>query len=277
MKQVQGMVTKFIVILLAICWGNLAFANEGSHPAPQVAKWYKVYWSGIHVADMIATVEDKKMDIMIDSYGIAKTLSKFSSKTRSTFVFKDGRYVPASYYSAFTQRRGDRSIDINYNTEGVITSEVVNPPDKSWKRPPVEDDKKVGAYDPVTVFLAARNYLKMAHEAQKNYFSLPVYDGRRLSRIHFHIVGEQIIEVEDTKHDVVKVVVSRDQVAGFAKREMKRSKEEEPTITFYFSNDEHFMPIKAFAQAPIGTAVMLLEKTCSSVADCTPYGMANLD
>jgi hypothetical protein len=234
----------------------------------KTVRWYKVYWSGIHVADLKADVKEDGLDAIIESYGIVKKISKYESKFKTKFQYVEGEFVPNSYYTEFQQRNGSRKIDIKYNNDGVVSEEKVVPPDNRAKRPAVDDNLKQDAFDPLTAFMAARKMLKESLAKGEDQFELKMYDGRRLAKLVFNIEGRFDRNIKGNKHKVIKVTFKRKPIEGFTNNELKRMKGEEPIFTLYLSDDEKLLPLKADAEAPLGTAVLLFEKECLSIDEC---------
>lgn len=267
---------KFVLaVLLAFCSIPASFANirpEAASTAfvetPNVARWYKVYWGGVHVADLKAEIHGNQMDTVIESFGLAKKVSKYESKSRTMFDLVDGQYRPQSFYTEFQQRHGDRTIDIKYAPDGKIAQETVTPPDNRAKRPAVTDERKHSSADPLTAAIIARQKIRESLEKGQKHFSFPMYDGRRLSTLDFTIHGRMPRRIDGVDYNVVKVSFKRIPVQGYTGNELKRMKKEEPEFTVYLSDDEQLLPIKADAAAPLGTAVLILEKECASMAAC---------
>jgi len=167
----------------------LSTANVSAKALPNdtinTVRWYKVYWSGIHVADLKAQVKEDGLDAEIKSFGIVKKISKYESTFQTRFGYVEGEFIPYSYYTEFQQRNGGRKIDIKYNKDGIIADETVTPPDNRAKRPAVEDELKHDTFDPLTAFMVARKKLKESLLNGDNSFDLKMYDGRRLAQLDF--------------------------------------------------------------------------------------------
>ena len=257
--------TKIITLIIVL----FTFSAAASTEKPEATRLYRVYWSGLHIADLAASVKGNKVDTIIESYGIVRKVSKYRSKTQSKFDFADGRFVPLSFYAEFTQRNGGRSIDIKYDESGNIIHEKVTPPDKRYKRPAVEDEMKINTVDPLTAFLAARLKLIENMQAGKQNFSFNMYDGRRLSRLDFKIKGRYERDFEDHgKQKIIEVAFRRNPVAGYTDNELERIDGEEPDFTVFLTDDDKLLPIKVDAKAKLGTAVLLYDKDCDDIEVC---------
>lgn len=234
----------------------------------KVVRWYKVYWSGIHVADLKAEIKEDSIEASVDSFGIVKKISKYQSEFKSTFGYVEGKFIPYSYYTDFKQRKGSKKINLNYNKDGVIIEESVIPPDNRQKRPAVEDGLKIGSFDPLTVFMVARQKVKASLVGGKTSFNLNMYDGRRLADLQFKISPSFQMRINGKDENVIKVTFSRKPVKGFTNNELKRMAGEEPIFTTYVSNDVQLLPLKMDADAILGKAVLVFEKECPSIQEC---------
>ncbi len=232
------------------------------------AAWYKVYWTGVHIADLVVEVKDGSMDTVIESYGIVKKISKYASRTSSKFSFENGKYIPKSFYTQFQQRNGGKKINIVYNSSGIIEAESVTPPDKRGKRPAVKNEMKVDTVDPLTAVMVAHAKIKESLKQNIKNFSFNMYDGRRLAQLDFTIGGRMHRNINGKSYNVVMVTFVRKPIAGFTNKELSRMKEEEPVFTIYLNDDKYLMPIKADAEAPLGKAILIMEKECKSIETC---------
>ncbi|MDB2415273.1 DUF3108 domain-containing protein [Rickettsiales bacterium] len=262
---------KIIYIFSIIClltYSKSSFAATDDTDKLQTAPWYKVYWGGFHIANLWTEITDGQIKAVIESYGLVKTLSKYESSTKSSYIKKDNRFLPAHFQTIFKQRHGSRSIDIKYNDSGNIKDEAVIPPDNRLKRPAVEDAKKKNAVDPLTAILVARQKIKNGLKNGNDKFSINMYDGRRLSELDFTIYGKQQKTIKNRQYDVIKIDFKRLPIEGYTDNELKRFKSEEPVFTLYLEDNDLMLPIKAEADAPLGTAVLLMEKDCLTLSQC---------
>ena len=234
-----------------------------------VKRWYKVYWAGIHIANLLAQSSGNKIDALIDSRGIVKKVSKFSSDTSTVFNFDGNSYTPVSFHTKFRLKNKTREINIEYDESGTITKDSVVPPDRRSKRPAVPESMKKNTFDPLTSFMKARYEIKNNLAKGQNKFTIDMYDGRRLSKLNFEIVGKfKDYNINNVKRDVIKAYFKRESVAGYTSNELRRAKKEEPLFTLYISDDEYFLPIKVDAKAPLGSVVILFEKECEALEEC---------
>lgn len=281
----------FIIITFSLAIGlgsshlTAAPINEESQVANlQISRWYKVYWLGMHVGDLMSEIKETKpgvyaIESRLHSRGIAKRFTKFWSIAKSHSVLSNkGDLLPSNFTNRSNLRKKKRQISINYQHEGRIASEQVTPPDNRKKRPAVATEKKLGAVDPHTAILLAHKKIRQALVTGKNVFTIPLYDARRLSHLHFTVHGRKIIEHQDNDTKVIHVSVKRDLIAGYTNNEHKRLKKENPVIDIYLEDNATMMPIQALATAPIGSANVVLERECYSLDSCrsTPKDYAYL-
>jgi len=250
-----------VIVFFAVTQPSYALKEDS-------ARWYKAYWSGIHVGDLFAQFKEGKFNARVETIGIVKKISKYRSDFSGTYDYKDGKYAPRSYYTFFTRRGGNKTIDITYDENGNVTYDKTVPPDKAFKRKPVIAENKNGTFDPLTAILEIRRQIKLALDEGRKEFDVKVYDGRRLARFAFKIIGRYDRTIEDTPYKVIQVDFFRHPIEGFTKNELKRRKGEEAEYTMYLSDDEYMLPLKVDAEAPLGTAVILFEKECPSIEQC---------
>lgn len=257
----------FFIVIILFTFTNRSYAQNNENILTDKARWYKIYWSGIHIADLKIQMTDGEVKSVIESYGIVKKVSKFHNITNTKFDYVDGKYIPKIFSNTAKHRHGNRTIDVEYNN-GLITKEAVNPPDKRFKRPAVDDKMKIGAFDPLSVALNAREQVKNGLKNGARKFSINMYDGRRLARLDFNIIGRTKKSILKTERDIVEVNFKRIPLAGFTDNELERMEGEEPLFVIYLSDDNYFLPIRVEADAPLGTAVFLFEKDCVSIKNC---------
>ena len=250
----------FIAILLFPCLSSAE--NEA-----KVARWYKVYWNNVYIADFKAEIGEKSMVVDIDSRGIVKKISKYTNHTYSKFHVENGNYVQEYFESHLRQRQGTKEVAIYYDKNGKIRSETLTPPDSKGKRPLVAKEAKAGVVDPLFAAIVARDKIKAALADGTKSFNFNIYDGRRLSRLEFNIYGMENIKILEKKQDVVKISFKRIAIDGFTNNELKRMKGEEPDFVLYLEPGTLF-PVKADAAAPLGKATFMLERECMSMEEC---------
>lgn len=267
MKMKKLNIILFIGVLL-LSTNSIAKPREFSDI--NAARIYKVYYAGLHIADFITQATNNRVEAIIESKGIAKLFSNYSSKTFVTYKYNKAKndYIPFEFFTESKLKNRERKINITYNDIGNIVTENVTPPDNRTKRPAVENNLKIGALDPLMVAIFARDKIHEAINKQENEFTLKVYDGRRLANLYFTINGKETVKFNNENKPAINVTLKREPVAGFTNNELKRMENEEPTITIYLSDDEMLLPLKANAKAPLGSAVLKLEKECKTLQNC---------
>lgn len=271
-KIIQAIHRRLFFLLYAcfIFYSPIALAATTSPDTQTLVRWYKIYWSGIHVADLIASLSQGNFTTQIETYGLAKTISKYASLTSLEYNKNNNIYAPIAYHSKFNQRHGGRSVEISYLENGKIAYQSVTPPDAEWKRPKVPEALRKHAVDPLAAFLLAQQKIKEALEQNNQRFTIDVYDGRSLYGLDFTVYGRIKKKIKDREYSLIQVEFKRRSIAGFTANELKKIPTEEPTFTVYLSDDELLLPLKADAEAPLGTAVLFLEKECRSLNECLP-------
>ncbi len=259
--------SKIIFKLSIISWVMLSPLSSFAENNQKSARWYKVHWNNMYLADLKVELRDNDITAKIDSHGVIKTISKYSNYSHSKFHNNNGKYIPEIFNSNLTQRQGKKDIIIKYGENGEITEESVIPPDNRYKRPAVENHLKKDAPNPLVAVLLTRDKIRESLEKGENKFEYNIYDGRRLARLEFNIIGKETIKLHGNNLNALKITFKRIPVAGFTNNELKRMKGENPDFTIYL-DEKDLLPIKADAVAPLGKAFFTLVKECESIEKC---------
>lgn len=271
----------FLCIITLCTLSGLVHAQEDAMPHRvlkplNMAGWHEVYWSGLHIGDLVTYIEETtdghyRIRTAIESRGLAGVISQFFSRneTQGRFNAKDNHYWPGQFRTYFHSRKTPRAITLFYDNKGHIPERLYNPLENRDKRPDVAAELRAGTLDPLTLILQARHQLHRALMQGNKAFSINMYDGRRLSRFDFTLQGSTIITRQGEKSRTQHVTIQRTPIAGFTGRELERMEEgEEPVIDAWFSDDAELIPIEIRASALLGTAVGRLKKLCSNYQDC---------
>jgi hypothetical protein len=229
------------------------------------ARWYRVYWGAVTVADLyiilLPTREGYGIRTVIRSRGIAKMLSRWQSDAGATMTFETpDKYRPVRYKTAFQLRNKKRRIDIRWDKNGNITKESNEPPENRNKRPAVSAEGKKGAYDPLTAIMVARDKIRKAILAGKKKFTVPMYDGRRRTDMNFTIHGAN-------DKGQIHVSFTEGSIEGYTNSELKDLKERDAYFHLYLDPKDLF-PVFGKGQSLIGKAYIRLKKECSTLREC---------
>ena len=247
---------KRIQCALAI-WLLFSQAAHAAIPDPQ-AQYIRVYWGGFHMASLIAGWEktpqgETLMHVVVQTYGLAKTVSKYSSDTIS--LSQEG--VPLKFKTHFTHLKGTGEHEIMLEWKDfTLVKESNQPPEPPGKRSPVSAQQKYQAYDPLTAFFEART--KVIRGEKK--FTVPMYDGRRRSELQFEVLGKR-------KDGTLEVTLKEIFIAGYTKREQQERSKRDITVHIYL-DPKTYIPVGGEGQSPLGTAIAKLGATCKTFKEC---------
>jgi hypothetical protein len=255
---------------------SLLFSSAG---AETITAKYKAEWNNIDAGSMTVLIDESaagnyKYQILLDSSGLVKTFTKYRSENTAKGKIVSGKPVPESYLTEWWRKKGDEHqiINIEYKDGGNNVQETATPPEKRHKRPIVEGKYKNNTLDPVSSALYARYRIKEIVEAGKaadedislpKKFTMPVFDGRRRFNVEITINGYKKKNYQGKTQDLLEVVFFRTPVNGFNDKELKRMKEQDPTVVFYLNND--YIPVMGSGSAPFGKANFTLVSLCQSV------------
>lgn len=193
----------------------------------------------------------------IATTGVAKVFVQHQSHTVSRGTGANYRYTEVEYetnYETKGKKRSARFVKRN----GEMVEDDVEPADSRATRPAVPLADKSAAWDPVSLALGMRIELARVIAQKGKDFSLTYYDGRRLTRGNFSYIGEKVIKIKGIKYPVYTVIGSRQPVAGFTQKELKRMEGGEPQLTVYFSKDK-LIPIRLELNIGFGVAAATLK------------------
>lgn len=269
------MLRRLTLFALVSCLCSSAAAQEA---APRLAPYedigyYAVSWSGIGVGGMvIAAREDAeryRMEAAIKSNGLAWAFTRHSSTTTVEGVRRGGNYIPQVFETDFKLRGKTRHIVLGYDAQGNLASENVNPPEDPNKRPPVPMELKRQALDALTPFFVQRQRIHEALRNGEDRFTLRMFDGRRLTDMHYFIAGRKRMGWNMQDVPVVHFSLTRTPVAGYKESELEDfSKEKDPDVSLYLSDDGRLIPLKIVVDSSAGQFYANYRQACETLDAC---------
>lgn len=227
---------------------------------------YDFTLGGVVFGRMGIEAEQKAMqyDIAADiaTTGIARLFARHSSHTTVSAHGSD-----RDYRTDYRTRKKKKSVEMT-TRGGKVTKVVVTPPEPPEKRPPVATAMASAAYDPLSFLMEIRRRLHRALEENRENFSLNLYDGRRLTKASFAVLGRRQILLHGKKTRVVTVGLRRTPLAGFNKSELAEIDSNEPTVYLHFSDDGRLMPLMAETTLWFGPLAATLTKECRTGESC---------
>lgn len=193
---------------------------------------------------------------------------KHSSHTTVDGFGNEDFVTTQATYESHYQTRGKKKYVKMITKNGVTGGEILVPADNPATRPPVAAQQKKNVFDPLTLTLRMREAVWRSLKTDVRQFSLPLYDGRRLTQVHFVVGDTKKILYKGAKTPVIEVTLSRTLVAGFTKKELDSFDPNEPKARFYFTDDKRFVPIRAEFTSFFGTASATLMKECAKEESC---------
>ena len=212
------------------------------------------------------TANNYKYQVLLDSAGLLKTFTHYRSENTATGKIVKGKPQPESYLTEWWRKKKEhQQVNVVYKNGGKIVEETATPPEKRPKRPFVEGKYKNGTLDPVSSALWARKRIAEIIKTNPSYpqkFTMPVFDGRRRFEAEITLNGYKKKKYEGKNQDLLEVVFFRTPVNGFNEKELKRMKDQDPTVLFYMNKD--LIPIMGSGSAPFGSANFRLVSLCQS-------------
>ncbi len=268
----------FPILLMMMLLTAAKPANNTKYPESiSNVRLYKVFFSGLNVGSLIISYKENEekynIEISIRSHGIAKKATNYLCSAKSEIKKKSNNFIAERFDTTFRLRKNVRNITIKYDDSKNVIEHINFPKENPKKRPPIPQNLKDGAYDPLTVALVVRKKIKELRESgelekQAVKFTLPLFDGRRRSDLKFTIHGRenQTIMEKDTK--VIHLSFENIPVAGFTQNELRNLPKHNPLINVYVSDDDLMLPLKGDGETRIGWATGSMVRECSSIEDC---------
>lgn len=243
---------------------------------------YNLKIGGLHVADFIAEFEENqtgyRTTLTMETRGMARWFQDFRAEIKG-----DGRYiietgqgptpVPRQFDRAWAAEQISSSLTIAYDpisglaqkqerTFNPQTGEAIAPEDLEWNTnreapPPVPNNMRMGVFDPMAAFVAARG--QVVHHG-RDQFRIPVYDGRRRYDLVGTVEQPRMFWIGGRDIELTPVIASVEPVFGFDRERTETMKESSGKVLF--SPDHRFIPMQVVLEGRTFTSVMNLTADC---------------
>jgi hypothetical protein len=248
---------------------------------------YDVMFGGLHVADVVVSLDQNRTTylsrIEMRTRGIAEAFQDFRADMRSEGAFDSasttGNLVPTVFSRQWASPKvaSDMTMRFDTTTGRIVAEErlfdpktgaALTPEDMPWRErnrniPPVPDNLRAGAVDPMAAFLVARQQVL---KSGQNEVRVPIYDGRRRYDIVSTVGKARTYTIKDQPRDLLPITSRVVPVFGFAPESEERMLESKGTTLF--STDGRFVPVQIILGNELFSSVMNLTAECN--ADPTP-------
>ena len=227
---------------------------------------YQFTFSGVEFGRMGIDISQEggktAMASDITTTGLLSVFVKHSS--HSTYDAAGGKAIYETHYHT---RKKARYVKLLYSG-AQVTDEILDPKDPPSKRPPVPDEMKKGALNPLAFVLAMRSNLLKREDKNGSTYSVLFYDGRRLTEGDFTIIGKKTILYQNANTNVIEVEARRQLLAGFTESELQDRDPKEPTVHMFYSDDKRMLPLVITVKYGIATIAATLTKECPQGEGC---------
>lgn len=244
---------------------------------------YDIMLGGLHIGDTVVTFsqtpERYQSTLEMRSRGMLQWFQNFRAAVTSEGALVAGEQaikpLPAVYrrewaapeMAAFMTMTFDPATGLTTSEERMFnpaTGETLRVEDMPWNSrrrpiPPVPENLRLGALDPVAAFVGARTQILMAKSREVR---MPIYDGRRRYDIVSTVGNPRTFTIRDTARELVPVVSRIEPVFGFEPDAEDRMRESEGRILF--SNDDRFVPVQVIIGNDLFSSVMNLVAECNA-------------
>jgi len=254
-------VNSLVILLAIVLAGFPAFADS---PAPDLhfIGRYDFAWSGIPLASAELQLDETRdsysVHLELFSRGIVNIFTRHRSDTTVKGDIIRGAFRPRLYESHYWTKNKPRHIRVAFDARGVMTEELVEPPEDRTERPEVPHSLKDGTIDPLTLILAVPRGSDKPH----------VFDGKRLWEGTAEKGAPAAIRAYDGSRDAVPYQLSRKALSGLTRKEMLDYLKGEPVLTFYFSADDRHIPLYTWISVYLGRLQGALARECKTWDEC---------
>jgi hypothetical protein len=289
------------IAALSVAFG-LTAATSGLAREQNERLLYDIMLGGLHIGDTVVTFsqtpERYQSTLEMRSRGMLQWFQNFRAAVASEGTLVSGAQVsgalvsggpaitplPAVYrrewaapeMAAFMTMTFDPATGLTTSEERLFnpaTGETLRVEDMPWNSrrrplPPVPENLRQGALDPVAAFVGARNQILMTKSREVR---MPIYDGRRRYDIVSSVGTPRTFTIRDTPRELVPVVSRVEPVFGFEPDAEDRMRESEGRILF--SNDDRFVPVQVIIGNDLFSSVMNLVAECNAdPRPCDAFG-----
>lgn len=219
---------------------------------------YRIYWNGIRLGKLwLYWKEDGEhyeAKISIKTSGVARVFSKQNrgANVSGRMARRMGMeyYFPEKYEYFSIGKRKTREVSLTYGADGALTETSVNPPDDPKRRPPVSDEARNAAYDPMTALRAILHYSYTLSQGGRDTSSnFTVFDGRRLTKI-IAIPAEKGASCGE---GCIRTSGRRELLEGYTDKEKEEFEEaKEPPVTIEITPMVSRFPVRIATSTPFG-------------------------
>jgi hypothetical protein len=244
-----------------------AATAAGLEPLNLIAR-YDFDWNGIALGRITVVSEETpahyKFHAWVASRGVVSVFASHRSDTVVEGRQASGRYFAQTYETRYRTRKKAKHVKITYDGAGHVKDQLLEPPDSDASK--VTQAEKDKAYDTLTTVMEIRRHLYDAMREKKTAYDFDMYDGRRISHLHFLVAGRKHVKINGKARDVLAVTASREPGTGYSEKEIGRMKDE-PAMSIYFSDDAVMMPLGIEINY-LGTIRGELSKECKTAEEC---------
>lgn len=231
---------------------------------------YQFTYNAIPFGKLAVTIDHQsehyKVMSDVTTTGLVKLIVPHQSHTQvegtgANFIFSD-----VIYESRYQTRKKKKYVKMVYKDGLPVETKI--PPDNPLTRPPVSNEDKQDAADPLSFILRIRESIHDAYLHGQEHFQLKFYDGRRLTLIKVSMEGTKTIRYQGKKQQAIRVGLTRELIAGFTEKERGKYSKDEPVIYVHFSNDGRLIPLEFQTYLWFGSLRAKLIKECTDSGTC---------
>jgi hypothetical protein len=232
--------------LIFVSW--LMAAPALAEPNRVNGTWY-FYFSGVPFAKLWTGVDEPEagrftVNATLKSLGIVRMFKVIKTSVDAEVAARTNTHPRVVWQK--TQAHGkDAHTHLSYNALGELIAREVHPEDGLDWRPRVPDAQVTGAYSWSDLLFGLRAAMMDVRRAKADPLRFKVYDGKRLIQLNFAYQDTQPKDATD------RFLLTREYLAGFTPKELKRWQEGEPPVEVFLRQSDGF-PVMLRLKLPYG-------------------------
>lgn len=250
-----------IAVLLFLISAKPALAGPADDPVHFVGL-YRFSWSGITLATAELAIDKTKdtysLRLAANSQGVVNLFTRHRSDTSANGRRAGNTYFPIAYESHYWTKNKPRHIKLGFDEKGVVTQEVVEPPEDRKERAEVPHALKDGTLDPLTLLLA----VTAGNEKPRVFDAKHLWEGKAVKGT------PTVLRSYKGPQAAIPYNLSRKPTGGMTQKEMDEYNKGEPPLIFYFSADDSGIPLYMTMPIFLGTLKGTLTKECKTWDEC---------
>ncbi len=234
--------------------------------------YYAFDWRGIPIGKVFIEMNEwdnnsYRVRAVSKSQGLVNLFKKHKGEASTVGKSNSSGYFPILFETLYSIGKKHKHVKLKFNNRRNVIKEEVEPPINHRARPKIPASMKKNVFDILSAVMQLRHKIYEGYRSGKKSFSLDMFEGTRLMRIHVNLVESLLLKMDGSRKPALRLTLRRTPLAGFKNKELLEMKKGEPLLHMYFSRDSRMIPLKV-ALNYFGQLEGILRKECTSLELC---------